>query len=769
MGLTFVDYFAYVMLAFKALLFTVALVFLVSGIDDLVVDVIYFVRSIYRALFIRRRHKPISEQQLLGVPEKLIAVMIPAWEESAIIFQMVENTVATLNYSNYHIFIGSYPNDPDTEREVARLREIHDNIHCVICRDPGPTSKADCLNWIYWGVQNFEREQGVQFPVFVMEDAEDIVHPLALKLFNYLIPRKNMVQLPVVPFEPEHWYQLTRAHYMDEFAENHHKNMVIREVFNRGIPCAGVGCGFSRHAIELLASDNDQHLVFKLGSLTEDYEMGMRLRSIGVDKAIFVKLPIRRSVTEKSALTGRNRQVEKEELVSIRNVFPRRFSLAVRQKSRWIAGIALQGWENLGWKGDLLTKYVLFKDRKALLTSQVNMLGYLVILFVTLYYGAIYLYPDAYHYPPLVEHGTPLWYIILVTTAFLVLRLAVRMYCVYKYYDLKRALLSLPNFVWANFINFFATNRALYMFSRYLATGRWMKWDHTTHAPPNQEELMAFRRRIGDMLVEKRIISFTQLEGAIREQQKSGRLLGDILMRRGAVSEDELVQTLGMQLRISTREIDPYDTPLELLRLLPRDFAVLYSVYPVELRNNKLVIAASALPGREDLSRMEAVTGLPIELCLTTKSTLSFSIQRGYDRLQHLDRSSKARLGQQLLDRNLVTRDQLHDALRRQRQSYARLGDILLDELLISCDQLNQAFKEHAEFPGELLGQFLVRKGYLSAQDLDRAMSLQAMRFRSLGAVLTQMELVDPEIIDALLGEIDSADRPAEDEVPLGT
>jgi adsorption protein B len=327
----------------------------------------------------------------------------------------------------------------------------------------------------------------------------------------------------------------------------------------------------------------------------------------------------------------------------------------------------------------------------------------------------------------------------------------------------------LPNFVWANFINFFATNRALYMFSRYLATGKWMKWDHTTHAPPNQEELMAFRRRIGDMLVEKRIISFAQLEGAIREQQTSGRLLGDILMRKGAVSEDELVQTLGMQLRISTREIDPYDTPLELLRLLPRDFAVLYSVYPVELKDNKLIVAASALPSREELSRMEATTGLPIELCLTTKSTLSFSIQRGYDRLQQQERNRKVRLGQLLLDRNLVTRDQLHEALRRQRQTYARLGDILLDEFLITSDQLKLAFKEHADCPGELLGQFLVRKGYLSAQDLDRAMSLQTMRFRSLGAILAQMELVDPEIIGALLGEMNSADRPAEGEAPLGS
>jgi adsorption protein B len=582
----------------------------------------------------------------------------------------------------------------------------------------------------------------------------DIVHPLAIKLFNFLIPRKDMVQLPVVPFEPQYWHQLTRAHYMDEFAENHHKNMVIREVFGRGIPCAGVGCGFSRHALELLAGDNDKHLVFKLGSLTEDYEMGMRLRAIGVEKAIFVKLPIKRSATGKSLFTGKSRQIEKDELVSIRNVFPCDFSAAVRQKSRWIAGIALQGWENLGWKGDLLTKYVLFKDRKTLLTSQVNILGYVVILFVMAYNAVILLFPDAYHYPPLVEHGTLLWKIILITSIFLILRLVVRMYCVFKFYDLKRAILAVPNFVWANCINFFATNRALIMFYRYLVTGKWIKWDHTAHVPPSEEELTAFRRRIGDMLVEKRIISFEQLEGAISEQQKTGRLLGDILMLKGLVSEDELIQTLGMQLRISTREIDPYSTPLELLRMLPRELAVLYSVFPVELMNNKLIVAASSMPRREELSRIEAAVGLPVELCLTTKNSLSFSIQRGYERLNEQERTDNhPRLGHTLLERKLITEEQLSEALRRQRQTYSRLGDILLDESLISCNVLNKAFEEHASVPGERLGEFLVKKGYISREQLDHAMILQKMRFRSLGDILTEMLIVTADIIDSILRE----------------
>jgi adsorption protein B len=267
---------------------------------------------------------------------------------------------------------------------------------------------------------------------------------------------------------------------------------------------------------------------------------------------------------------------------------------------------------------------------------------------------------------------------------------------------------------------------------------------------------MAFRQRIGDMLVEKRIISFDQLEGAISEQQKTGRLLGDILIHKGLVSEDELVQTLGMQLRISTREVDPYQTPLELLRMLPRELAVLYSVFPVELKNNKLIVAASSMPRREELSRIEATVGLAIELCLTTKNSLSFAIQRGYERLnEHDDTDDKPKLGQLLLDNKLITEEQLSEALKRQRRTYSRLGDVLLDESLISCNVLNKAFEELATVPGERLGDFLVGKGLISQEQLDHAMNLQKVRFRSLGDILIEMQVVTHDTITSILKQND--------------
>src|SRR5947208_3536228 len=136
----------------KILTMVVSVVFLVSGLDDVFIDVCYFCRRLYRRLFVMPKYQPLSEEKLLQHPEQLIAIMIPAWDESAVIRPMLLNIVRTLNYDNYHIIIGTYPNDLDTQREVDLVQEQHSHVHRITCPNNGPTNKADCLNWIYQGI-----------------------------------------------------------------------------------------------------------------------------------------------------------------------------------------------------------------------------------------------------------------------------------------------------------------------------------------------------------------------------------------------------------------------------------------------------------------------------------------------------------------------------------------------------------------------------------------------------------------------------------------
>lgn len=538
---TFPDVIAYILIVIKLLTIFVCIVFLISGLDDLFIDICYGIRTIYRRLFVYTRYRRMTEHDIVAKEEQPIAVMIPAWDESAVIRPMLENAVRNLNYRNVHIFVGTYPNDTATEREVEKVRENHRNIHRVTTPHDGPTNKADCLNWIYQGIRLFEKKSGIGFEIFIMQDCEDVIHPLCYKLFNYLMPRHDMVQLPVHSLKRK-WYEFTGSHYKDEFAQLHHKDLVVREVLTGSIPAAGVGCAFSRRAFETIAANNNNQ-VFSIDSLTEDYDFGFRLKEFGL-KQIFVKFTVKRTELRRSWWRRNVRPVRVEEIVGIREFFPANFKASVRQKSRWVVGIAFQGWAHLGWRGGLLTRYILFRDRKAIITNLINLMGYFVVLVVVSIWITLWIDSNSYRYPPLIEEGSLLWYVVIANGILLVERVLLRAYCVYRVYGWQQALLSIPRMVWGNVINFGATCRAIRLYARYLRTGKLIAWDKTQHVYPSEAELGGFRRRLGDLLLEHQLVTVNQLQEALARQRTERRLLGAILIDMGALQETQLTHIL---------------------------------------------------------------------------------------------------------------------------------------------------------------------------------------------------------------------------------
>lgn len=217
------DVFATWLYGLKVIAITLAVIMFISGLDDFFIDVVYWVRRIKRKLSVYRRYPRMSYRELYKPDEKPLAIMVPAWNETGVIGNMAELAATTLDYENYHIFVGTYPNDPDTQRDVDEVCARFPNVHKVVCARPGPTSKADCLNNVLDAITQFERSANFAFAGFILHDAEDVISPMELRLFNYLVERKDLIQIPVYPFERE-WTHFTSMTYIDEFSELHGKD-----------------------------------------------------------------------------------------------------------------------------------------------------------------------------------------------------------------------------------------------------------------------------------------------------------------------------------------------------------------------------------------------------------------------------------------------------------------------------------------------------------------------------------------------------------------
>jgi bacteriophage N4 adsorption protein B len=321
--------------------------FILFGIDDLLLD------SIWLARVPIVRFRPASPPGRAENPGRH-AVFIPAWDEAAVIGPMLMHTLRMWERQDVCILVGCYPNDAATTAIVASMDS--NRLRLVVGDRIGPTTKADCLNNLWHALNDIESKEGWQAKSIILHDAEDFVHPDEITLFDALIEQHDLVQIPVHPL-PDTSSRWIAGHYLDEFAESHGKDLAVRTAVGASLPSAGVGCAIARPAVAKIAALRGGK-PFDASSLTEDYELGLTLHQLGF-RSIFAST-----------------KDEHGEPVCVRAHFPGNLSEAVRQKTRWITGIALAGWDRTGWAGGPAEWWMRWRDRRSILAALLILSGY---------------------------------------------------------------------------------------------------------------------------------------------------------------------------------------------------------------------------------------------------------------------------------------------------------------------------------------------------------------------------------------------------------
>ncbi|WP_428683987.1 glycosyl transferase family protein [Sphingopyxis sp.] len=433
---------------------------LLIGIDDLLFDLLW--------LSDRWRNRgrgtaPFACQPVDGT----LAVFIPAWDEERVLATTLTRMLAAWHGEDVRLYVGCYPNDIGTLLSVSPLVARDPRLRLVVGPADGPTTKGDNLNRLWAALGEDERAEGMRFAGVVLHDSEDHVHPAELALYRAHLADHAMVQIPVVPFVTggSRWIG---GHYGDEFAEAHGKELALRSRLGVALPSAGVGCALTRSALALLAIERGGH-PFRADSLTEDYEVGMLIGAYGL-RSCFV-----------DAITA-----DGERIVS-RGAFPGSVERAVRQKSRWITGIALAGWDHLGWLGvrvsggDIpparlwLARWMLWRDRRSPLAALVVLAAYggLLLTGLALAGEALFGWQTA-------PTAAAMRLLFGLNAALLLWRLAMRFHFTARCYGLGEAMFALPRAFIANVIAILAARRAVTLYWRMLRSGE-IVWEKTEH------------------------------------------------------------------------------------------------------------------------------------------------------------------------------------------------------------------------------------------------------------------------------------------------
>ena len=430
--------------------------FLIGSVDELAMDFAWiWMKLTGRAHTLQIRRENHCSGSLAGPA----ALFIPAWHEEQILATTIAHALAAWPQRELRLYAGCYRNDAATAEAIVSGAAGDPRVRLVVHDRDGPTTKADCLNRLYDAMEADERRCGTQFRVVLLQDAEDMVDPAALGLIDAAMAQADFVQLPVLPV-PQVRSRWVGSHYCEEFAEAHGKAMVVRGQLGAALPAAGVGCAFSRGFLGGIARQAPGTRPFSVESLTEDYELGLKIKAAG-GTAWFLRA-----------------RGEDGRLVATRAFFPPTLPQAVRQKARWVHGIALQGWDRLGWSGGVVETWMRLRDRRGPLTALVLFVAYSLLALATVLWATA-----------LLGYGRP-WepsgfflLVLWINLGSFLWRAGVRFSFTAREYGWMEGLRAVLRLPFANVIAIMAGRRALAAYVRTLlgARPRWEKTHHHAH------------------------------------------------------------------------------------------------------------------------------------------------------------------------------------------------------------------------------------------------------------------------------------------------
>jgi MSHA biogenesis protein MshE len=148
--------------------------------------------------------------------------------------------------------------------------------------------------------------------------------------------------------------------------------------------------------------------------------------------------------------------------------------------------------------------------------------------------------------------------------------------------------------------------------------------------------------RLGDLLVQQKLLSMEQLQFALEQQKRSGRKLGRVLVDNAFVSEDQISEAVAKQLNIPFINLKYYNVNLEIVRRLPENQARRFRAVLLEERNGALLVG---MADPTDLFAFDEISRLlkrDVDLAVVTEGQLLETIDRVYRRTEEITGLAKA-------------------------------------------------------------------------------------------------------------------------------
>jgi type IV pilus assembly protein PilB len=135
---------------------------------------------------------------------------------------------------------------------------------------------------------------------------------------------------------------------------------------------------------------------------------------------------------------------------------------------------------------------------------------------------------------------------------------------------------------------------------------------------------------LGQILVERGVITFEQLEKSLAVQNKEGGLIGEVIVKLGFAKEDEIAHCLSLQFGFPYLPLENYEISKETVGLVPKNVATHYCLIALDKIGNTLTVSIANPLNVQAIEDLEDLTHCDIQIFVSTPSDIRKAIEKFY-------------------------------------------------------------------------------------------------------------------------------------------
>jgi type II secretory ATPase GspE/PulE/Tfp pilus assembly ATPase PilB-like protein len=146
---------------------------------------------------------------------------------------------------------------------------------------------------------------------------------------------------------------------------------------------------------------------------------------------------------------------------------------------------------------------------------------------------------------------------------------------------------------------------------------------------------LSSRQRLGDVLLQRELVTRAQLDEALARHRASGRRLGEVLLSMGAITQEQLTWALSEALHIPFVELSDEVVDLEVARSLPEAVLRRHEAVPILRVADEMTVLLADPTNRRAAIELEALSGSRVTVALAAREAVLHFLDRAFPDSQY--------------------------------------------------------------------------------------------------------------------------------------